>query len=321
MSNSTERIGVSYCALTAERNNWMFREQPINDIGIDAHMEFVEDDKPRQLLALQIKSGSSWFKEKKDDCIIFRNINERQYNYWTMNSLPCIVILYNPDDNMCIWQELTTETIKRTKDGAGKGLYVKVPINQSFLDELSNEKLLAYTNLPQHIQNYNFLLSQKKFMEIIQNGGEVKLHSTEWVNKSSGKGDTKLIVNDGQETKEYAYPYWFPFTPYTDVFPQLFPWADFSVDEEFIEESDSELWQQLHCWYDSEMDDWIVVEDTFEQFRQKLHPMRYVDYAGEVAEYMLVLSLNELGKSFLEVEQFISETRPYAKARPKSKDK
>lgn len=65
MSNATERIGVSYCALTAERNNWMFREQPINDIGIDAHMEFVEDDKPRQLLALQIKSGSSWFKRKK----------------------------------------------------------------------------------------------------------------------------------------------------------------------------------------------------------------------------------------------------------------
>ena len=321
MSNSTERIGVSYCALTAERNNWMFREQPINDIGIDAHMEFVEDDKPRQLLALQIKSGSSWFKEKKDDCIIFRNINERQYNYWTMNSLPCIVILYNPDDNMCIWQELTTETIKRTKDGSGKGFYVKVPINQSFLDELSNEKLLAYTNLPQHIQNYNFLLSQKKFMEIIQNGGEVKLHSTEWIHKSSGKGDTKLIVNDGQETKEYAYPYWFPFTPYTDVFPQLFPWADFSVDEEFIEESDSELWQQLHCWYDSEMDDWIVVGETFEQFRQKLHPMRYLEHASEVAEYMLVLSLNELGKSFLEVEQFISETRPYAKARPESKDK
>ena len=257
----------------------------------------------------------------QDDCIIFRNINERQYNYWIMNSLPCIVILYNPDDNMCIWQELTTETIKRTKDGSGKGFYVKVPINQSFLDELSNEKLLAYTNLPQHIQNYNFLLSQKKFMEIIQNGGEVKLHSTEWIHKSSGKGDTKLIVNDGQETKEYAYPYWFPFTPYTDVFPRLFPWADFSVDEEFIEESDSELWQQLHCWYDSEMDDWIVVGDTFEQFRQKLHPMRYVDYAGEVAEYMLVLSLNELGKSFLKVEQFISETRPYAKARPKSKDK
>ena len=251
MASRTERLGVNYCALTAERNNWMFREQSTNDIGIDAHMEFVENDKPRQLCALQIKSGPSWFQEKKDGYIFFRNINERQYNYWTMNSLPCIVVLYNPEDDMCIWQELTTETIIRTKDGAGKGFYVKIPINQYFLDSSSNEKLLKYTNLPHDIQNYNFLLSQKKFMEIIQNGGEVKLHSTEWVNKSSGKGDTKLIVNDGQETKEYSYPYWFPFTPYTDVFPRLFPWADFSVDEEFIEESDSELWKQLHCWYDS----------------------------------------------------------------------
>lgn len=68
------------------------------------------------------------------------------------------------------------------------------------------------------------------------------------------------------------------------------------------------------------MDDWIVVGDTFEQFRPKLDPMRYVDHAGEVAEYMLILSLNELGKSFLEVEKFISETRPYTKARPESKD-
>lgn len=99
MASRTERLGVNYCALTAERNNWMFREQSTNDIGIDAHMEFVENDKPRQLCALQIKSGSSWFQEKKDGCIIFRNINERQYNYWTMNSLPCIVVLYNPEDD------------------------------------------------------------------------------------------------------------------------------------------------------------------------------------------------------------------------------
>ena len=86
----------------------MFREQPIDDIGIDAHMELVESTgKPKQLVALQIKSGSSWFKEKKDDYIIFRNINNRQYNYWTMNSLPCIVVLYNPDDDMCTFIDET----------------------------------------------------------------------------------------------------------------------------------------------------------------------------------------------------------------------
>ena len=42
MANSTERMGVYHCGKIAEKNNWMFREQPIDDIGIDAHMELVE---------------------------------------------------------------------------------------------------------------------------------------------------------------------------------------------------------------------------------------------------------------------------------------
>ena len=42
MANSTERIGVHYCGGIAERNKWMFREQPINDIGIDGREETEE---------------------------------------------------------------------------------------------------------------------------------------------------------------------------------------------------------------------------------------------------------------------------------------
>jgi len=208
MANSTELIGVNHIGEIAERNQWMFCERPIDDVGIDAHMELTEPaGEPKQLLALQIKSGASWFKEKKDDYIIFRNINERQYNYWTMNSLPCIVVLYNPDDNMCIWQKLTAETIERTNDGQGKSFFVKIPLTQVFLNDLSNEKLLSFTNLPQHIMNYNFLLSQKKFMQIIQDGGEIKLHSTEWVNKSSGRGDTGEIRKSVFLCKSRVYQY------------------------------------------------------------------------------------------------------------------
>lgn len=319
MANSVERIGVYHCAEIAERNNWMFREQPIDDVGIDAHMESIESNgKPKQLLALQIKSGSSWFKEKKDNHIIFRSINERQYNYWTMNSLPCIVVLYNPDDGMCIWQKLTSDTINRTKNGNGNGFFVKVPLTQVFLDTLSNEKLLSFTNLPQHITNYNFLLSQKKFMQIIQNGGEIKLHSMEWVNKSSGRGEIELIIDDGKSIKKYLYPYWFPFTAYIEVFPRLFPWAEFLADEDFFEENDESLWRKYHCYYDKETDEWLNVGDTFEEFRSKLNPMRSIDHSGEVAEYMMKLSLNELGKSFLSIDRFVSQSQPYAEARPKS---
>ena len=317
MANHTERIGLNHCGEIAERHNWMFREQPIDDIGIDAHMEFVDSSgKPKQLLALQIKSGASWFNEKKDNNVVFRDINERQYNYWTMNSLPCIVVLYNPDDGACIWQKLTAKTIERTKGGDGKGFFVKVPLHQIFLDAASNEKLLSFTNLPEHIVNYNFLLSQKKFMQIIQNGGTVKLHSYEWVNKSSGRGDTELIVENENSVEKYSYPYWFPFTPYTEVFPRLFPWADFSADKNFFEEDDESHWRDLHCFYDREEDKLLCVGDTFDEFRKKLNPMRSINHSGEVAEYMMILSLNDLGRAFLAVDDFVSKSQPYSGARP-----
>ena len=62
MANSIERVGVLNCGKIAEKNGWMFREQPVNDIGIDAHIEKVDDyGKSRKLLAIQIKSGESWF--------------------------------------------------------------------------------------------------------------------------------------------------------------------------------------------------------------------------------------------------------------------
>ena len=92
MANTTERIGVSYCSLIAAKTEWMFREQPIDDIGIDAHMERTDTDgKVQQLLALQIKSGESYFKENKGDYVVFRDIDDRQYNYWTTNTLPCML--------------------------------------------------------------------------------------------------------------------------------------------------------------------------------------------------------------------------------------
>lgn len=317
MANSTERIGIYHCGRIAACKEWMFREQPVDDIGIDAHMEMAEKTgEAKQLLALQIKTGESYFKEIREGYVVFRDISERQYNYWTTNSLPCIIVLYNPTDDMCIWQKLTKETILKTHGGAGKGYFVNIPINQVFLDDKSNDILLAYTNLPEHIANYNFLLSQKKFMQIIQAGGTVKLHSTEWVNKSNGRGETELIVDDGNGTKRYSYPYWFPLTPYMYVFPRLFPWADFVIDENYYRENDFALWREFHCYYDKE-DGWIEVGDTFEKFRESLDSVRSIDHSGEVAEFMLVLSLNDLGKSFLNIDEYVSQPRPYTGARPR----
>ena len=45
--------------------------------------------------------------------------------------------------------------------------------------------------------------------------------------------------------------------------------------------------------------------------------MRSIEHSGEVAEYMMVLSLNELGRAFLDVDKFVSQNQPYADARSK----
>ncbi|MFR8180565.1 MAG: hypothetical protein ACLU80_12535 [Dorea sp.] len=71
------------------------------------------------------------------------------------------------------------------------------------------------------------------------------------------KGDTELIIDDGNSIQKYSYPYWFPFTPYTEVFPKLFPWAEFSADEDYFEDNDMELWRMYHCYYDK-VDDRVV---------------------------------------------------------------
>ena len=69
--------------------------------------------------------------------------------------------------------------------------------------------------------------------------------------------------------------------------------------------------------YDKEDDEWLVVGDSFNEFRKKLSPMRSIDHAGEVAEYMLILSLNDLGEAFLKVNEFVSRNQAYAGTRPK----
>ena len=44
MANSTERIGVYHCGEIAESNNWMFREQPINDMASRASVQICRLD-------------------------------------------------------------------------------------------------------------------------------------------------------------------------------------------------------------------------------------------------------------------------------------
>lgn len=111
------RIGVfAVGSIVSEELKWIFREQPIEDYGIDAHIEVCLDGKPTgRLIAVQIKCGESWFSSKSKDGYIFTGAL-RHLEYWRSHSLPVILIMYNQVEKQAYWTPIETEQIKINKD-------------------------------------------------------------------------------------------------------------------------------------------------------------------------------------------------------------
>lgn len=144
--SQTDRIGVSITQLHFSRLGWAFREQPVSDYGIDAHVEIVENNQATgQLIALQIKSGNSWFKEKTEQGIVFRG-DSPHLNYWIEYSLPVIIVLCDLETEECYWEIINEDTVVET----GKGWKLVVPLHQKVnesskqaLKQLTGEKIIT----------------------------------------------------------------------------------------------------------------------------------------------------------------------------------
>jgi WD40 repeat protein len=112
---------VTHTQLAVEDElGWLFRAQPTEDYGIDAHAEVVDGEDVRgRLLALQIKGGTSWFGEPGDGGWWFRP-DAGHVRYWTSHSLPVVVVLYHTETGRCHWQMVSPKTLVRTPGGGWK---------------------------------------------------------------------------------------------------------------------------------------------------------------------------------------------------------
>jgi hypothetical protein len=124
---NTERIGVSVLQLFFAEHDWFFREQPILDQGIDAHIEIVENlQATGKLIGLQIKTGPSYFDVDVGDAFVYRP-EQRHVSYWTNHSLPVVVVLYDPTTKKGYWQCVTEEKSpkyrKRLENSGAKSQY------------------------------------------------------------------------------------------------------------------------------------------------------------------------------------------------------
>ena len=100
---------------------WLFREQPFEDYGIDAHIEVVDDETVLgRLVALQIKTGRSYFGSSADEGGWWFRDKAAHFEYWLDFSIPVVVVLVDLDGGLCYWQLVTESTVEKSDGGQWK---------------------------------------------------------------------------------------------------------------------------------------------------------------------------------------------------------
>ncbi|MFD4403105.1 DUF4365 domain-containing protein [Nocardia sp. NPDC058499] len=124
-SATTGRAGVHQVGLTIESDlNWIFREQSIEDYGIDAHIEIVAGESPTgKLLAIQIKSGTSAFDSPTSSGWWYY-LKPEHVEYWMSHSLPVAIVLVDVNNRSAYWELVDSDSLQRT---SGKGWKILVP--------------------------------------------------------------------------------------------------------------------------------------------------------------------------------------------------
>jgi tetratricopeptide (TPR) repeat protein len=110
-------MGVSAASIVFEAWGWLFREQQIEDYGIDAHVEPMDapEHPSRQLLALQIKAGASYFAEETEEGWWFRD-SRRHWHYWLGHVLPVVIVLFDPETDELFWQHAEARLVHLTAE-------------------------------------------------------------------------------------------------------------------------------------------------------------------------------------------------------------
>lgn len=118
---------------------WIFRDQPVADYGIDAHIEVVDEagQPTGRLLALQIKAGGSYWQANSVRHWSFWSGNLRHLSYWLEHSLPVLLVIVDEKTETAYWREVA-EPIERS----GHGWSTEIS-DENILDASARDTLAA----------------------------------------------------------------------------------------------------------------------------------------------------------------------------------
>lgn len=109
----------------------IFRETSNSDTGIDGYIEEVNDNQEAtgRLLAVQIKSGTSYIHDHGDHIVYYADVSH--IKYWKLYPIPVVLCLHNPEIGCTYFQTIKSH---------GHELSTKVIIPKSQLLTLDNKE-------------------------------------------------------------------------------------------------------------------------------------------------------------------------------------
>lgn len=275
-ANAVERIVM-------EEFDWIYREQFIEDMGIDAHIERVDDGTPTgRLIGLQIKTGPSHFHETDDAYVYYGS--DTHIDYWMNHVLPVLLIAHLPERGRTCWVRISGESMSQTKSG----WKVAIPKRNVFGAELRDELAEIFEGTQAH-QRLRKLLLDEPLMRHMRRGCKVSVDVEDWINKTLGRTPVLVFIHDenGEERLSREWFQLYSGLQVKELVETLFPWASAGVDEEY---------------YWREADESAGLEDRA-VYQNGVYP--YAESSGEVESYRLELSLNDLGRSYLAIADFM----------------
>lgn len=102
-----ERLGIAAIQSYAAQRRQIWRETGTGDVGVDGHLEFVDQNgfATGRIVAVQVKSGGSYFQHRSLRGWKFYP-EDKHRHYWEFFPLPVLLILNDPDSGIAYWADV-----------------------------------------------------------------------------------------------------------------------------------------------------------------------------------------------------------------------
>lgn len=136
-TSKLSRIGVNKVENAILGFGHIWREQAIEDIGVDAIIELCLGNYPTgKLVGVQVKAGNSYLKDTPGGEFTY-SPNKTDIEYWEKLTLPLMIVFYHPGNNCCYWKDISNEINQQGND-LSAALKINVPHAQTLSGDFDN---------------------------------------------------------------------------------------------------------------------------------------------------------------------------------------